>query len=91
MILSQVLFATFLDWIIWKVVPTLTEIIGGTVMVVSLGAVLWQSSGSAENKGASQVWMPWGQHSRAVYGPANQSEYDLESLVSDDDEGSKPE
>ena len=49
MIFSQVLFATLMDWLIWRVVPNVASITGGSLLIISISAVLF-IQGSEESR-----------------------------------------
>ncbi|KAI7773597.1 hypothetical protein LA080_010262 [Diaporthe eres] len=60
-IFSQVLFAGLLDWVFWGIIPQLTSVIGGLMLILSLAAVLMDKSTETrsrdyEEKGTSRIY-----------------------------------
>ena len=86
MVLSQVLFAMALDYIVWRHVPNLLSAIGDIGIVISLGVVLYSTSQGSDID--SEV-LRRSNHWRPSIESQDRSSVDLESIFSDDNEKRK--
>jgi uncharacterized membrane protein YgaE (UPF0421/DUF939 family) len=84
MIFSQILFATVLDWTFWGVLPDLTSVIGGIILITSLVAVLIQQNAetSAQQESTAGIyrWIQSRGGRKRVY-DSNLEMFSLDSLL----------
>ena len=80
MIFSQILFATIMDWLIWRVVPNIASTIGGVLLVSSISAVLLHRPEESSKERVEQE-IPLQTRFKAT---TDEEDIDLESLLPED-------
>ena len=88
MIFSQILFATMMDWLIWRVVPSMASVVGGLLLIISISAVLMHNPKESDTtQEMFEEGLPWWQLEARPETPsptATDEDLDLEYLLAED-------